>query len=322
VSLRTPCDERHDRVSPSRLDEGTQLVGTNWWPEAGEATTFFARAPRPPGDLEDDLGAPAREGAEDEASRSPESVGEDRRVPSPSENRERAARRARGRLRRYVVTNALTRMVSLTFAPNARASKWEPSCGRVEPSPSGEGRPQEGGRCSCGRPRGPLGLLVAMRDVGRFVRALRDHLGVDRLPYAVVPEFHKDGHVHLHLLVDRYVPKDELQALWRRGWVDVRRFEAKGEGGRAAARKAAAYAGKYVGKTFEVEGVPGRHRYEVAEGFQPSVIKRRGWHRSLAEAVDDLADGHGQAVVFAVHSDGLEDYDGPAFLWVALEEQR
>lgn len=147
-------------------------------------------------------------------------------------------------------------------------------------------------------------------------------LGVERLPYVLVPEFHRDGHVHAHALLSRFVAKDLLVTTWGEGFVDVRRFQGK-KGGREAARRAAGYASKYVAKTFELydqgEGVTvGRHRYEVGQGFQPEAVKRTGY-RSLEEAMAWVVDGHGQRVTFAVHSDGLEDYDGPPFLWVALE---
>jgi hypothetical protein len=153
-----------------------------------------------------------------------------------------------------------------------------------------------------------------MGDAAVFVRRLRAELDVEAMAYAVVPEFHADGHVHLHVLLDRYVPQPTLARAWGRGWVDVRKFQ--GSGGREAARKAAAYASKYVSKMFD-EGVANRHRYEVGQGFQPALVKRSGF-RSLEAAVGFVED-HGQTVVYAIHSDGLDEYEGPPFLWVTLE---
>jgi hypothetical protein len=132
----------------------------------------------------------------------------------------------------------------------------------------------------------------------------------------LVPEFHADDHVHLHLLLGTWLSKDRAAALWGHGFVDLRKFRAEGGGAREAARKAAGYAGKYVAKSMD-RAEAHRHRYEVAEGFQPAVVKRGGY-RSLAEAVAFVED-HGQVVTFAVHSDTLEDHDGPPFLWVCLE---
>lgn len=234
------------------------------------------------------------------------------------ENRARAARRARGRMRRYVVANGLTRLVSLTFAPLPGRDS-SPGCGQAEvPLSSAElvHRPGDEGLCVvCGRPMGADGVVWAMGRAARFFRRLRERLGGEAFPYAVVPEFHKDGHVHLHALLGQYVPKNLLGTLWGHGWVDVRRFDGA-EGGREAARKAAAYACKYVTKAFE-DAATDRHRYEVGQGFQPAVVKRSGYG-SLEAAVGFALD-HGQRLIYAVHSSGLEDYDGPPFLWVTLE---
>jgi hypothetical protein len=157
-----------------------------------------------------------------------------------------------------------------------------------------------------------------MADAAEFVRRLRTSLGVDRMAYALVPEFHADGHVHAHILLDRYVAKDALGKAWGHGWVDVRKFRGKdGAGARESARRAAAYASKYVAKMFE-EGMPRRHRYEVAEGFQPAVVKRSGYC-SFSDALAFVED-HGQTVVFAICSDDLEDFDGPPFVWVSLDD--
>jgi hypothetical protein len=322
-SVTKPRDTDQDPARASRLDGGTQLVSANWYPTAGEAIAYVGTAPR------------ARQEADED-----EAAAIHREELSPpdraAENLARAGRRARSRVRRYVSANGCTRMVSLTFAPTgpvrsaalsatgarpAGAGASPADCGRPEVPPSSaevvHQEAGESGQCGgCGRPFGTRGLLVAMRDGARWVRRLREALGVERLPYVLVPEFHRDGHVHLHALLDRFVPEPVLAATWGRGYVDVRRF--RGSGGREAARKAAAYASKYVGKTFAAAG-GGRHRYEVGEGFQPAVVKRSGF-RSLEDAVSWVCDDYVQVVAFAVHSDALDDYEGPPFLWVALDD--
>jgi hypothetical protein len=312
MSVHEASDTLREVVALPRLDVGTQLVGLRWWPDAGEAVAFFA-----PMDW-------SREEVEDvetnRVSLDPRAVEERRQ-----ENRERAARRARARLRRYVVANGLSRMVTLTFAPTVRGAHGEPACGQRstgEPPGSlgGASSPQVGGWCSCGRPRGPLGLVEAMAAAAEFVRDLRALVRVEAMPYAVVPEYHEDGHVHVHCLVDRFVAKDAIASVWSHGFVDVRRFKRANGGARAAARRAAAYACKYVAKTFDQERADelrGRHRYEVGEGFQPTVIKRGGY-RSLADAIRFVTD-HGSEVIYAVSSDALVEYDGPPFLWVVVE---
>jgi hypothetical protein len=244
---------------------------------------------------------------------------EDARIARQLENRRRASRRAKGQLRRYVVANGCTRMLTLTFAPELTESSPGGWAGGGSPV-SAEAVHAAGGdgKCvRCGRPFGDAGLALAMREVARFLRVLRADLGLEKLPYALVPEFHADDHVHVHVLLATWVNKDRVGKLWGRGFVDVRRFRGDQVGGREAARKAAAYAGKYVAKALE-RGGDGRHRYEVAEGFQPAVVKRGGY-RSLFEAIDFVCD-HGQRVVYAVHSDAVEDYEGPPFLWCQLED--
>lgn len=322
----TSQDPATGRTDP-RLDEGTKLPGgmwgLRWWPDAGEAVVFVASM----GPLDQDQVA---DEIADTVSLDPRAV--ERR---DRENRERAARRGRSKVRRYVVANGCSRMVTLTFAPtpgrndSQATNPREAACGqrRTGGPPDqcvGPSSPQAAGLepdayCACGRPRGGRGLVAAMRLAAGFILRVRQELGGAAFPYVVVPEFHKDGHVHLHVLVDRFIPKPVLARLWGLGWVDVKRFTAEnGQGARAAARRAAHYASKYVSKTFdEAPGNLGRHRYEVGEGFQPLVVKRGGY-RSTHAAVDFVT-GHGCEVIYAVSSDEVEDYEGPPFLWVLLE---
>lgn len=309
-----------DALARPRLDGGTQLVersgwAVKWWPTAGEAVVYWAPA------AEDDDGGSARDLSAEERER---------------ENRERAARRARGNSRRYVVANALTRMVSLTFAPTSSvgpdgcarsagvaghrgsfASSDGPARASQEHGNGGDGGAQGDGWCwSCGRPYGPEGVRLVMGAVGSFVRRLRAFLGVERLPYLYVVESHKDGHLHGHLLLDRFVDADALARLWGNGWVDVRRFASAGRGGREAARRAAAYASKYVGKSLGLDLEHGQHSYEVAQGFDPTVVCRRGYGSSWSAVGWVL--GHRQAIVHRIDSGDCDDYSGPPWLWLSL----
>lgn len=56
-----------------------------------------------------------------------------------------------------------------------------------------------------------------------------------------VKEVQKRGVIHFHLLVDRYVPKEDLAKIWRCGFVDVRLAYDP------------FYVGKYLGKAFDVD---------------------------------------------------------------------
>ena len=88
----------------------------------------------------------------------------------PIDSRDDAARRARGKVRRYCAANRLNRLGTLTYR--------------------GDG---------CHDP-------AALReDVGGFFRRLRGSVG-ERFPYLWVPEWHKGGHgLHVHFAVGRFV---------------------------------------------------------------------------------------------------------------------
>ena len=344
---------------PPVLDGGTKLgITVKWTPAAGEAVVYLNVGGSGSRDPDVTLGGDRRGddgGGEDQA----DAEARDRA------NLERAARRARSMVRKYVKANRCTRLVTLTFAPldvsdHERLARdpecapgWSvvashghigdssatssiadvpsggdaessPGCGQAEPPDQAEAVHQAGedGRCiACGRPHGHAGKRWAMREGAAFVKRLRAALGGSALPYVLVPEYHADGHVHLHVGLDRFVAAAVLRELWPHGFVDdgerSRKVRAK-EGGRAAARKAAAYLSKYLAKSFAEDGLGGSHRYEVGQGFQPSVVRRSGF-RSFDGAVAWLCDGHGERVVYSVSSEVLTDYDGPPFLWLDLE---
>ena len=110
----------------------------------------------------------------------------------PAVDRERsereAARRARGRLRRYCAANRLNRFATLTYA----------GAGCFDP--------------------------VQLRaDVGEFFRGLRRELGGEPLPYAGAPEWHPGGHgLHVHFAVGRYVGQRLIADVWGRGIAHIK----------------------------------------------------------------------------------------------------
>src|SRR3954467_1823317 len=93
------------------------------------------------------------------------------RRPEPGRAAAEAARRARGKLRRYCAANRLNRLGTLTYA--------------------GEG-------CHDAK--------ELRRHLGGFFKGLRRELGEERMPYVWVPEPHPGGHgLHAHFAVGRYV---------------------------------------------------------------------------------------------------------------------
>ena len=165
----------------------------------------------------------------------------------PAVDRERsereAARRARGRLRRYCAANRLNRFATLTYA----------GAGCFDP--------------------------VQLRaDVGEFFRGLRRELGGEPLPYAWAPEWHPGGHgLHVHFAVGRYVGQRLIADVWGRGIAHIKLIGdlPVGSGALEEARVAAGYLAKYVSKSIGEERVPRLHRYEVAQGFQPEKVALR-----------------------------------------------
>ena len=168
---------------------------------------------------------------------------------NPERARAEAARRARTKVRRYCAANGLSKLGTLTYGP--------PRC--TDPAQLRE-------------------------DVGVFFRRLRTALGGRPLPYVWVPELHKDGvHLHVHFAVARFIRKALIRDVWGRGHVGIKLISDLPVGSTSwdESRRAAGYLSKYVAKAFD-DPVFGRHRYDLAQGFQPPV------HRLEGRSSDDV----------------------------------
>ncbi|MCU1677356.1 MAG: hypothetical protein JWM93_2114 [Frankiales bacterium] len=156
----------------------------------------------------------------------------------PERARSEAARRARAKVRRFAAANGLNRLGTLTYRG-----------------------------LGCHDPK------QLRADVAHFFRSLRAALGGDPLPYVWVSEWHKTGHgLHVHFAVGRYINRSLIAAAWGHGFVHIKLLSNLPVGStlRDEARQAARYLSKYVTKSF-TEHTPGLHRYELAQGFQPSA---------------------------------------------------
>jgi hypothetical protein len=212
-------------------------------------------------------------------------------------NSHRAATRSRGKMRRYMVHNRLTKMWVLTFR--------------------GAGL------------HGADGWVEANHQASLFVRRMRRSLFRDKpFPYLFSAEPHPDGHGwHINLMLRNvYIDKMQMQRLWGNGNVWYTDFTkdrqdwlgrslgraARSGASRSGARRAASYAAKYIGKDFDQgDEIPlGAHRYEVAEGFQPPVLKLRV--RSFGAGLDYVR-RHPSFGAECWHgtSDDWEGWDGP-----------
>lgn len=195
-----------------------------------------------------------------------------------------AARRARGKVRRYCAANRLNRLGTLTYR--------------------GAG---------CHDPR------VLRGDVAVFFRRLRAGLGDRPFPYLWTAEWHKTGHgLHVHFAVGEFTRRSLIDRAWGHGFVHIKLLGdlPVGTGAVGQARKAAGYLSKYVGKAFEEGGrIPGLHRYEIAQGFVP--VRVEVWGRTRDEAVREAVRLMGGEIPETVWvSDGVEGWKAPPAVWV------
>src|SRR4051812_45410198 len=80
-------------------------------------------------------------------------------------------------------------------------------------------------------------------------------------------------------------------------------------------RRAAGYLSKYVSKTFDAPHLFGRHRYDVAQGFQPPVRRLTG--RSAEHVLDQACEVMDSEPVRSWSSVQVEDWDRPPAVWFA-----
>ncbi|QNG35216.1 hypothetical protein F1C76_00020 [Geodermatophilaceae bacterium NBWT11] len=201
----------------------------------------------------------------------------------PDRSRKEAARRAARMVRRYCAHNRLNRLGTLTY---------------------------RGAGC-----HDPMQLR---RDVAEFFRSLRELLGGEPLPYVWVPEWHKTDHgQHVHFAVGRFVPRSLIERAWGHGFVHIKLLGQLSAGStpRDEARVAARYLSKYVHKAFDVRRIPGLHRYEVAQGFQPETLRLHG--RSLDDVLAQAVALMGGEPADLWTSDETLGWEGPPSVWAA-----
>lgn len=208
-------------------------------------------------------------------------------------------RRAQGKIRRYCAANGLNRLGTLTYA--------------------GEG---------CHDPE------QLRADVAAFFKELRrsgfrgkgkiylplqhgasEHGG---MPYLWVPQWHPGGHgLHVHFAVGRYINRSAIDECWGHGFVHIKLLGglSTGSGWLEEARLAARYLSRYVGAQLDDERrLPGLHRYEVAQKFQPREVKLRG--RSPDDLISQACEIIGDEPKRQWRSDQAEAWHGPPALWL------
>ena len=201
----------------------------------------------------------------------------------PERSAAEAARRARSKTRRYCAANRLNRLGTLTYR--------DEGC------------------------HDPQALRTHVAD---FFRALRKLLGGKPFPYLWTAEWHKSGHgLHVHFAVGQYIGRRLIEQAWPHGFVHIKLLGdlPVGSGTYAEARRAAGYLSKYVGKDFDAERLPGLHRYELAQGFQPETVPL--WGRSMPDVIAQASKVMGEAPATVWTSDQTEGWQGPPAVWVS-----
>lgn len=194
-----------------------------------------------------------------------------------------AGRRARSTLRRYCAANGLNRLGTLTY-----------------------------------RGQGNHGPVLLREHLAAFFRELRNGLEGRPFAYAWVPEWHKSGHgLHAHFAVGRYIQRSVIQKAWPHGFVHIKLIGdlPVGAGRLSESRVAGGYLAKYVAKTFGEDRDPrlGRHRYDVAEGFQPKKIHLTG--SSVGEVLAQASEVLHAAPETLWASSTVDDWRGPPTVW-------
>jgi len=200
--------------------------------------------------------------------------------PDPERAQREARRRAGVQVRRLVAEHKLTRMWTLTLAEATLP----------------EQRPE---------------VILKLQQ---FLRRVR--LELPHVVWLAVLEWHPGGHGwHIHIVVNKFVPKEWIAGAWRHGFVDVRRISVKGDStSRQAVSKAASYLAKYVTKA-PPEGAPthspGDHRYYRPLGLSLTELVAEGsYEEMVAMAWEHFPAGVG----WMWHSGSAEGWRAPPCL--------
>lgn len=109
---------------------------------------------------------------------------------------------------------------------------------------------------------------AAHEEIGEAWNRLRSYIqkSYGRFSYIWVREEQENGYPHLHVIVSRFLPQDEISAAWNRAGmgdvVDIRRVEA---------RKAGHYVAKYLAKDAMANMPSGAHRYGSSADIELGV---------------------------------------------------
>ena len=138
-----------------------------------------------------------------------------------------------------------------------------------------------------------------------------------------IPEWHKTDHgLHVHFALGQYVNYRLIRATWGHGLIFIKRHGDMPVGSTSLheARRAAAYLSKYVTKAFDADETSRArrlHRYDVAQGFQPRVVRLRGrWSGEVQGQANDIMRA---TPTRAWSSADAEGWQGPPAVWFSWD---
>lgn len=108
----------------------------------------------------------------------------------------------------------------------------------------------------------PRDEAEAKKQFGNFIRRLNYQRKKKKLPPAkwiVVTEVGKKGRIHHHVIMDGQLDRDEVEAVWRRGYANTRRLQPDHKQGLLPVIR-------YIAKTFKEDGQPkGRRKWDCSK---------------------------------------------------------
>lgn len=87
--------------------------------------------------------------------------------------------------------------------------------------------------------------------------------------------------------------------------------------GHTLRRRSAQYLSKYAGKGFDTDRLPGLHRYEVAQGFEPQCVKITG--ATLDEVMCQAVEVMGGPPSYVWQSQIADGWMGPPAVWASWD---
>jgi hypothetical protein len=171
-----------------------------------------------------------------------------RGMGDPEASESSSVRRARTMVRRWCVQNKVDRGITLTCKPE----------------------------------RMVYDIASAWELINTFRIAMRA-IGMDCM--LIVPERCKDGQIHFHGAIPRWVDHQALEDAWGHGWVLIKKPKtSRGTGARGRSRILAGYLSKYLGKEFgkatEAEDGASRPGSDASSPPSPTIFNGKRYTTS------------------------------------------